>query len=47
MKKLWGILLAVMLLVTAGCGGTEKILSTEGAPQELLSSAGYKAALAE
>ena len=47
MKKLWGILLAAMLLVTAGCGGTEKILSTEGAPQELLSSAGYKAALAE
>ena len=36
-----------VLLLAVGCGGSEKILSTEGVPQEVLQSAQYKAALAE
>ena len=50
MKKRGLILLAAaMLLLVVGCGekGAEKILSTEGVPQEVLQSAQYKAALAE
>ena len=50
MKKRGLILLAAaMLLLAVGCGekGAEKILSTEGVPQEVLQSAQYKAALAE
>ena len=48
-KRLLALLLAAVLLLTAGCGekGAEKILSTEGTPQEVLQSAQYKAALAE
>lgn len=46
-KRGWILLLAAMLLLAAGCGGREKILSTEGVPQEVLQSAQYKAALAE
>ena len=50
-KRGWAVLLAVVmiLLLAAGCGekGAEKILSTEGVPQEVLQSAQYKAALAE
>lgn len=46
-KRGWILLLAAMLLLAAGCGGSEKILSTEGVPQEVLQSAQYKAALAE
>lgn len=45
-KRILALLLAAVLLV-AGCGGSEKILSTEGVPQEVLQSAQYKAALAE
>ena len=41
------LLLAAVLLLAVGCGGSEKILSTEGVPQEVLQSAQYKAALAE
>lgn len=41
------MLLAAVLLLAVGCGGSEKILSTEGVPQEVLQSAQYKAALAE
>ena len=41
------LLAAVLLLLAAGCGGSEKILSTEGVSQEVLQSAQYKAALAE
>lgn len=41
------LLAAVLLLLAVGCGGSEKILSTEGVPQEVLQSAQYKAALAE
>ena len=47
MKKRGWILLLAVLLLAAGCGGSEKILSTEGVPQEVLQSAQYKAALAE
>lgn len=47
MKKRGWILLAAVLLLAVGCGGSEKILSTEGVPQEVLQSAQYKAALAE
>ena len=50
MKKRGLILLAAaMLLLAVGCGekGAEKILSTEGVPQEVLQSAQYRAALAE
>ena len=50
-KRRWAVLLAavMILLLAAGCGekGAEKILSTEGVPQEVLQSAQYKAALAE
>lgn len=46
-KRFLALLLAVVLLLTVGCGGSEKILSTEGVPQEVLQSAQYKAALAE
>lgn len=46
-KRFLALLLAAMLLLAAGCGGSEKILSTEGVPQEVLQSAQYKAALAE
>lgn len=47
-KRILALLLAAaMLLLAAGCGGSEKILSTEGVPQEVLQSAQYKAALAE
>lgn len=46
-KRGWILLAAAMLLLAAGCGGSEKILSTEGVPQEVLQSAQYKAALAE
>lgn len=50
-KRRWAVLLAavMILLLAAGCGekGAEKILSTEGVPQEVLKSAQYKAALAE
>lgn len=46
-KRGWILLLAAVLLLAAGCGGSEKILSTEGVPQEVLQSAQYKAALAE
>lgn len=46
-KRGWILLLAAVLLLTVGCGGSEKILSTEGVPQEVLQSAQYKAALAE
>lgn len=47
-KRILALLLAaVLLLLAAGCGGSEKILSTEGVPQEVLQSAQYKAALAE
>lgn len=47
-KRMLALLLAaVLLLLAAGCGGSEKILSTEGVPQEVLQSAQYKAALAE
>lgn len=46
-KRILALLLAAVLLLTAGCGGSEKILSTEGVPQEVLQSAQYKAALAE
>lgn len=45
-KRILVLLLAVLLL-TVGCGGSEKILSTEGVPQEVLQSAQYKAAQAE
>lgn len=45
-KRILVLLLAVLLLAV-GCGGSEKILSTEGVPQEVLQSAQYKAALAE
>ena len=41
------LLAAAVLLLAVGCGGSEKILSTEGVPQEVLQSAQYKAALAE
>lgn len=30
------LLAAVLLLLAAGCGGSEKILSTEGVSQEVL-----------
>lgn len=46
-KRMLALLLAVVLLLAVGCGGSEKILSTEGVPQEVLQSAQYKAALAE
>ena len=46
-KRGWILLLAAVLLLAVGCGGSEKILSTEGVPQEVLQSAQYKAALAE
>lgn len=46
-KRFLALLLAAVLLLAAGCGGSEKILSTEGVPQEVLQSAQYKAALAE
>lgn len=46
-KRGWFLLLAAVLLLTVGCGGSEKILSTEGVPQEVLQSAQYKAAQAE
>lgn len=46
-KRFLALLLAAVLLLTVGCGGSEKILSTEGVPQEVLQSAQYKAALAE
>lgn len=48
-KRILALLLAAVLLLTAGCGeqGKGKILSTEGVPQEVLQSALYKAALAE
>lgn len=48
-KRILALLLAVVLLLTVGCGekGAGKILSTEGVPQEVLQSAQYKAALAE
>lgn len=47
-KRILALLLAaVLLLLAVGCGGSEKILSTEGVPQEVLQSAQYKAALAE
>ncbi len=46
-KRILALLLAAVLLLTVGCGGSEKILSTEGVPQEVLQSAQYKAALAE
>ena len=46
-KRGWILLLAAALLLAVGCGGSEKILSTEGVPQEVLQSAQYKAALAE
>lgn len=48
-KRILALLLAAVLLLTAGCGeqGKGKILSTEGVPQEVLQSAQYKAALAE
>lgn len=47
-KRILALLLAaVLLLLAAGCGGSEKILSTEGVPQEVMQSAQYKAALAE
>lgn len=46
-KRILALLLAAVLLLAAGCGGSEKILSTEGVPQEVLQSAQYKAALAE
>lgn len=45
-KRILVLLLAVLLLAV-GCGGSEKILSTEGVPQEVLQSTQYKAALAE
>ena len=41
------MLLLAVLLLAVGCGGSEKILSTEGVPQEVLQSAQYKAAQAE
>ena len=44
-KRGWILLLAAVLLLAVGCGGSEKILSTEGVPQEVLQSAQYKAAL--
>lgn len=47
MNKRILVLLAAVLLLAVGCGGSEKILSTEGVPQEVLQSAQYKAALAE
>lgn len=46
-KRFLALLLAAVLLLVVGCGGSEKILSTEGVPQEVLQSAQYKAALAE
>jgi len=46
-KRILALLLAAVLLLLVGCGGSEKILSTEGVPQEVLQSAQYKAALAE
>ena len=46
-KRGWILLLAAVLLLAVGCGGSEKILSTEGVPQEVMQSAQYKAALAE
>lgn len=46
-KRILALLLAAVLLLAVGCGGSEKILSTEGVPQEVLQSAQYKAALAE
>ena len=46
-NRLLALLLAAVLLLAVGCGGSEKILSTEGVPQEVLQSAQYKAALAE
>lgn len=48
-KRILALLLAAVLLLTAGCGekGAGKTLSTEGVPQEVLQSAQYKAALAE
>ena len=46
-KRFLALLLAAVLLLAAGCGGSEKILSTEGVPQEVLQSVQYKAALAE
>ena len=46
-KRILALLLAAVLLLAVGCGESEKILSTEGVPQEVLQSAQYKAALAE
>lgn len=46
-KRILALLLAAVLLLAVGCGGSEKILSTEGVPQEVMQSAQYKAALAE
>lgn len=46
-KRILALLLAAVLLLAVGCGGSEKILSTEGVPQEVLQSAQYKAAQAE
>ncbi len=46
-KRILALLLLAVLLLAVGCGGSEKILSTEGVPQEVLQSAQYKAALAE
>ena len=40
-KRGWILLLAAVLLLAGGCGGSEKILSTEGVPQEVLQSAQY------
>lgn len=46
-KRILALLLAAVLLLAVGCGGSEKILSTEGVPQEVLQSAQYKTAQAE
>lgn len=35
-KRILALLLAAVLLLAVGCGGSEKILSTEGVPQEVL-----------
>ena len=40
-KRILALLLAAVLLLAVGCGGSEKILSTEGVPQEVLQSAQY------